>query len=311
MKSHTNQPNITWLNSHFTEFIKDCKSLKEAQAKWAARDNQDELEKKLGRVALKRALRRTRKRKRKKKGEWSPLSAYLHFCASERPKIKSSMSPQDVIRELGRRWQTAKSEGSIEKYVNAAEADKKRAQEIATKKIPPVKSQRLKLLDEIDKLSKKREGNKWVQFTKDELEKSDINGLKKIRNTLSKCISKMKSNDEIHIEATQELTCNHQHCVDGQTQCCDMDDDSSLSLEIPVGKKYSQMFADTLAVTLQAIKNGDFDDDAPDEDQIVEFFYDHKNYNHDEDSEYTENYFNWAEPRVNEAYKFYEAENEG
>ena len=130
MTSNNKTSNMAWLNTHFAKFIENCESLEDAQNKWTDSENQREL--RFLFIEFVPKPTRKRKRKRKKKGEWSPKSAYLHFCAAERPKIKEdspSISGKDIMRELGKRWRVVRDagDGRVDKYKKAAEEDKKRA----------------------------------------------------------------------------------------------------------------------------------------------------------------------------------------
>ena len=83
------------------------------------------------------ALKKPRKKRTSSKKDPSKpkrgKSAYLFFCADERPRVKEDhpeMSPKEITTELGRRWQEIKNdEEAISEYVELAQDDKERYEE--------------------------------------------------------------------------------------------------------------------------------------------------------------------------------------
>jgi hypothetical protein len=99
----------------------------ELMSEWEDPNNQRELEKMIASSSLPK--KKKRKSKRKSSGKKRGKSAYIFFCAEERPKIKQDLpdlAPKEVMVELGKRWKEAKK-GDTSKWDELAKEDKEKA----------------------------------------------------------------------------------------------------------------------------------------------------------------------------------------
>ena len=82
-------------------------------------------------TAAKKAAAAAKKAAKADKPKRAP-TGYLMFCSAERPSIKQEFpdyKPQEIVRELGRRWKTALSEEERQEWNDYAKATSEPADE--------------------------------------------------------------------------------------------------------------------------------------------------------------------------------------